>query len=125
MNQLSAQVQDTIAKLRDCHAMCHGMAMTHCLEEGGPHVRPQHFRLMLDCAQLCATTADFLERKSQFHTGLCGLCADVNETCAEDCEQLDGMDDCVTACRAAAQACRVAARLDHAELLRTASRHAP
>ena len=85
------------------------MAMTHCLDEGGQHVAPQHFRLMIDCAAMCATTADFIMHKSQFHRQLCGLCAEVCNACAQDCMKLDGMEECVEACRKCAQACRAMA----------------
>lgn len=125
MNQLSQQTQAAIEALQHCHATCHSMAMTHCLEMGGEHARPQHLRLMLDCADICAATAGFLLRKSQFHTQIVTLCADVCETCAADCEAIGGMEESAAACRACADACRIAARLDHAELLAMASRLPP
>lgn len=125
MSAYSGQVEDCIRHLLDCHRMCLGTAMTHCLEMGGDHTRPQHLRLMLDCAAICQATADALMRKSQFHTQLCGLCADICETCARDCEVLGGMEDCVTQCRKCAEACRTAARLDHAEILKLASQSPP
>jgi hypothetical protein len=96
---------DCIDACLDCHKTCLGLAMTHCLEEGGEHVRPQHFKLMIDCAAICATAADFMLHKSQFHKQLCRLCAEVCETCATDCAKLDGMEACVAACRKCAQAC--------------------
>jgi hypothetical protein len=79
--------------------------MTHCLETGGEHLAPQHFRLMIDCAAICATAADFMLHKSQFHRQVCGLCAQVCRECATDCEKLDGMEECVRACNACAEAC--------------------
>src|SRR5438445_13299076 len=99
MNQLSRQIRETIEALQHCHAICASMAMTHCLETGGEHARPQHLRLMLDCAGLCALTADALGRKSQFHNRLAPLCAEVCETCEQDFAALGGMEDCVEACR--------------------------
>jgi len=125
MNQLGRQVRETIEALQHCHAICSSMAMTHCLEMGGEHARPQHLRLMLDCAGLCAFTADALGRKSQFHNSFAALCADVCETCAKDCAALDGMEDCVQACRDCARLCTQVARLDHAEILEMASRLPP
>jgi hypothetical protein len=125
MNHLSRQTADAIAALQHCHAMCSSMAMTHCLEMGGEHARPQHLRLMLDCAAFCAFTADALGRKSQFHTRFAALCAEVCETCEKDCQAVGDMDDCVQACRACAAACRQIARAEHREVLETASRTAP
>lgn len=88
------------------HGVSLAMAMNHCLETGGEHVEPKHFRLMNDCAQACATAADFMLRSSEFHAAMCGLCADVCDTCADSCATLDGMESCVEACRACAASCR-------------------
>lgn len=84
--------------------------MTHCLEAGGDHTAPQHFRLMVDCAAICATTADFMLHKSQFQHQLCALCAEACIACAEDCARVGGMEACVAACRACAEHCAAMAR---------------
>lgn len=110
MHAYSDEVQVCIDNCLKCHAVCLGMAATHCLETGGEHVRPQHFRLMLDCADMCVTTADFMLRKSQFHRETCGLCARICRACAEDCRSLDGMEACVEACEACAASCEAMAR---------------
>jgi hypothetical protein len=125
MNQLSQQVREAVAALQRCHAICLSMAMTHCLEMGGEHARPQHLRLMLDCAGMCAFTADALGRKSQFHTRFAALCAEVCQTCAEDCAALGEMEDCVEACRDCARLCREISRPEHAETLGMASQRSP
>jgi hypothetical protein len=128
MNQLSHQIRDAIEALQHCHVTCHTMAMTHCLEMGGAHARPQHLRLMLDCAAFCAFTADALGRKSQFHSRFAALCADVCETCGEDCAANGNMGACVTACRDCARLCRDIAKTDgaqQAEIRDMASRLAP
>ena len=109
MHAFSQQEKDCVEAALNCHKTCLGMAMTHCLDEGGEHVAPQHFRLMIDCAAICATTADFIMHKSQFHRHLCALCAEVCNACAADCMKLDGMEECVEACRRCAQACRAMA----------------
>jgi hypothetical protein len=86
------------------------MAMTHCLDEGGPHVEPNHFRLMMACAEICRTSAHFMLLNSPHHKHICAECAEICEECAKDCEQLDGMEECVTACRRCAESCRQMAR---------------
>lgn len=125
MKHLSQQTAQAIAALQDCHAMCSSMAMTHCLELSGEHGRPQHLRLMLDCAAICAFTADTLGRKSQFHNRFAALCAEVCETCEKECEALGNMDDCAQACHACAVLCRQIARTEHQGVLEAASRTAP
>jgi hypothetical protein len=67
---------------------------------------------MLDCAAICAFTADALGRKSQFHSRFAALCADVCETCAEDCAAIGDMEDSVTACRDCARICRDIAKAE-------------
>ena len=106
MNAFSRQTQEAIAALHNCHIACLSMASVHCLEMGGDHARPQHLRLMMDCAEFCAFTADALSRKSQFHIPFALLCADVCQTCADDCAYLSDMEVCAAACRRAVAACQ-------------------
>src|SRR3569623_1284761 len=112
MTPYSPQLQDTLHKLSQCHDLCLSMAMTYCLERGGDHARPQHIRLMMDCETICALAHDAILRKSQFHTGILTLCADICETCGQACAALGQMEACVAACQACTDACRQAARLD-------------
>ncbi|HEY3777504.1 MAG TPA: four-helix bundle copper-binding protein [Rhizomicrobium sp.] len=124
-DRFSAQVRASMDALARCHVTCLSMAMTHCFELGGEHTRPQHIRLMLDCAAVCALASDMLARKSQFHNRICALAAEICEVCAEDCERLGQMETCVRACREAAALSRETARLDHAEILAMASQLPP
>jgi len=82
------------------------MASNHCLEAGGDHVKPDHFRLMLACAETCQSAANMMLLGSQHHKAMCRVCADVCEACAQSCEQLADMRDCVDACRRCAESCR-------------------
>jgi hypothetical protein len=120
-DRFSQQVHACMDAIARCHTTCLSMVMTHCFELGGEHTRPQHIRLMLDCATICSATADLLAHKSQFHNRVCALCADVCDVCAADCERLGQMEDCVTTCRHCAACCRETAKLEHAEVLRMAS----
>jgi len=89
----------------DCYRTCIETAMAHCLEAGGEHVEPAHFRLMVNCADICRTTADFMLSESEFRTRLCALCADVCEACAESCRDIGDMDECMLACELCASSC--------------------
>jgi hypothetical protein len=124
-DRFSAQVRECMRALADCHTTCLSTAMTHCLEMGGEHTRPQHLRLMMDCAAICSAAEDLLAHKSQFHTQVCALAADICEVCGEDCERVGEMEACVQACRRTAVLCREVARLDHAAILAIASMVAP
>jgi hypothetical protein len=106
MNQMSEGMQKCIDACLDCYKACLGSAMHHCLEAGGEHTRPAHFRLLMACAEICQTAARFMLIVSEHHRHVCRECAEICEQCASDCERLDGMDDCVAACRRCAESCR-------------------
>jgi hypothetical protein len=91
-----------------CYETCLQMAMNHCLEKGGKHVEPTHFRLITSCAEICRTTADFLISKSPAHAPVCAACAEVCDACAESCDDLN-MDECARICRSCAESCRATA----------------
>lgn len=86
-----------------CYSTCLGMAMTHCLETGGKHVDPAHFRLMVACAEICRTSAHFMLLNSPHHKHVCRECAEICAECAKDCERLGGMENCVEARRRCAE----------------------
>jgi hypothetical protein len=91
------------------------MTVLHCLSRGGDHAAPDHVRLLLDCADLCATSARLLLRGSPYHARTCAACAVVCEACADDCERLAAddvaMHDCAEACRRCADSCREMGRM--------------
>jgi hypothetical protein len=81
---------------------------------GGRHAESAHIRLMLDCAEICQTSANFMLRGSELHSRTCGVCAEVCERCARDCEQLGDdahMRACAEACRRCADSCKHMAAL--------------
>jgi hypothetical protein len=92
-------MQQCIEECLNCHRMCLGEAMTHCLEAGGQHMEPEHFRLMLNCAEMCQTSANFMLSGSPLHKKTCGLCAEVCLACAQSCEKIEGMEECAQTCR--------------------------
>ena len=106
MHQMSPEMQSCINECLRCYQSCFGMAMTHCLEQGGKHVEPSHFRLMIACAEICKTSANFMLMNSPHHKHTCRECAEICEECARSCEQAGDMQDCVEACRRCAESCR-------------------
>jgi hypothetical protein len=97
-----------IASCQECHALCLESSI-HCLTMGGEHASAAHQRLLQDCAQACATSADFMLRGSAHHTSYCAACADVCTACATECESMADGDDlmkrCAAACRKCAESC--------------------
>lgn len=102
----SGHLQNCIESCQHCHDTCLQSAMTHCLQEGGPHVEAKHFRLMLNCADICQAAANFMLGESHYHAAICGVCADICDACANSCETVGDMGDCVDACRSCAEQCR-------------------
>lgn len=106
--QMNDDMQRCIRLCRDCHARCIEL-LDHCVTLGGRHVAPAHIRLLMDCAQLCTVTADFMARASALHDRTCTLCAEACRRCAESCAQLAGSDQllkqCAELCRHCAESC--------------------
>src|SRR6266568_7673431 len=56
-------VQRAIDDCKECHVIC-VQTIQYSVQQGGPHVAPDHLRLLEDCAQLCQTSEDFMLRGS-------------------------------------------------------------
>lgn len=107
-SQTTREMEDCIEACTECHSVCLA-TVRHCLERGGEHAEPRHITLLLDCAEICATSANFMLRASEHHGRTCGTCAELCRACAEDCERL-GRDDevmqrCAEICRRCAESC--------------------
>jgi hypothetical protein len=61
---MSKELQRRVDECLRCYEMCFGMAMTHCLEQGGEHVKPSHFRAMIVCADMCREAAQMMLAKA-------------------------------------------------------------
>lgn len=106
---LSPDMQRCVEMCLNCHRACLA-TVQHCLQMGGKHASPEHIRTLLDCAEACQTSANFMLRGSALHARTCGVCAEACARCAESCERL-GEDDaqmkaCADACRQCEESCR-------------------
>jgi hypothetical protein len=102
------EMQECIDNCTKCHAIC-VETITHCLGMGGRHAEPEHIGLLRDCAQICATSADFMLRGSSHHSRTCAVCAEICARSAESCAALgndEAMQRCAEACRRCAESCR-------------------
>lgn len=106
MKHISSEMQSCIDQCLRCYQTCTSTAMGHCLEVGGEHVAPPHFKLMMACAEICRTSAHFMLIGSPHHKHVCRECAEICEECGKDCERLGDMQECVKACRSCAESCR-------------------
>ena len=109
----SAMMDDCVAECEKANRACLE-ASRYCLERSGAHVASAHLRLLLDCAEICQTSANFMLRGSAVHATVCGTCAEICERCAESCETFSGdskMAACADTCRKCAKSCREMAKM--------------
>lgn len=106
MHDMDQRMRACIDACTECHQICLQTAMTHCLAMGGKHVEANHFRLMMGCAEICQTSANFMLSGSRMHGAICAACAEICEACARSCEEVGDMDACSSACRHCAESCR-------------------
>ena len=104
--KLMGPMQEAIQACLDCHSMCLRMAMTYCAAQGGKHVAAAHLQLMINCAEICQTCANFMLSDSPLHKTVAAACAEVCEACAKSCEQVGGMQSCIDECRKCEKSCK-------------------
>ena len=105
---ISPELHECIERCSDCHDVCIETA-TYCLQQGGKHADAGHIRALLDCAQICDTSRDFMLRGSRLHHDTCRVCADACDRCAKSCDQMaddEQMRRCAEECRRCAESCR-------------------
>src|ERR1700761_8108690 len=107
MTHMNDEMRQCIDDCTTCHQVCLA-TLQHCLHMGGKHADPDHVRLMADCVQICATSADFMLRGSSMHHHTCGACAEICDACSIDCDRMADdpeMRKCAETCRRCAQSC--------------------
>jgi hypothetical protein len=102
------QLQQCIKECLNTHSACLAM-VTYCLQKGGAHAEQSHIRLLLDCAEICQISENFMLRVSPFHKRTCGICAEICMQCAQDCARFGDdaqMQACADTCRRCAESCQ-------------------
>jgi len=107
--QMTTEMRQCIQNCTECHAIC-VETVTHCVQLGGAHAEAGHIGALLDCAQLCAISSEFMLRQSPLHRHTCGACAEACVQCAQSCERVGGGDEimrrCADVCRRCEESCR-------------------
>jgi hypothetical protein len=102
---VSDEMRECINNCTECHQIC-VETVKYCLDR---HAEPGHIGLLLDCAEICQTSANFTVRQSPFHSYTCAACAEVCERCAASCDEMGDdaqMRACADMCRKCAESCR-------------------
>ena len=106
-HEMTREMQECIDNCTRCHAIC--LETAHrCLHLGGKHAEAHHITLLLDCAEICQTSANFMTRGSDQHGITCGACAEICRRCEEACRSMgndDMMRKCADACARCASSC--------------------
>jgi len=97
------EMQQCIQNCRDCHRICM-LTLTHCFAQGGEMGDATHIRLLMDCAEMCQTSANFMLRASDLHAYTCAVCAQVCEQCRAACERFSDSQQ-MRLCADASQRC--------------------
>jgi hypothetical protein len=107
----SDEVQQCLRDCIDSYRFC-TETVHRCLSMGGNHAEADHINLLLDCARICNTNADFMLRNSTYYPQTCGITADICDECADNCDRFDDdfMKECASVCRRCAESCREMAR---------------
>lgn len=107
----SDEVRECLRDSLDCYQTCTETTI-RCLTMGGKHAEYEHLNLLMDCARICNTNADFMLRNSTYYPQTCGITADICDECADTCDRFDDdfMKECASVCRRCAESCREMAR---------------
>ncbi len=109
--EASDEVRECLKDSIDCYQTCSETTIK-CLSMGGKHAKYSHLNLLLDCAKICSTNADFMLRNSNYYPQTCGITADICDECADSCDRFDDdfMKECAGVCRRCAESCREVAK---------------
>lgn len=94
-----------------CGVECNTCASA-CLNEPDVTMMARCIELDRECALICFTAAQLMSMDGEFSHALCQLCADICETCAEECDKHDAdhCKRCARVCRLCAEECRKMAK---------------
>jgi hypothetical protein len=105
---ISPHMRECIENCKNCGAICLE-TMSHCLAMGGKHAEARHISVLVQCVEICRTSAGFMLLGSDAHPRVCGVCAEICRACADSCEKLAGEDNlmrqCAEMCRRCAESC--------------------
>ena len=109
MQTINKNLQECIDKCIKCYEVCR-QTIGMCLQKGEKHSSFEHINLLLNCADICQTSANFMLSNSSLHNNICKVCAIVCTKCAEDCESIEEDDKemkyCAEVCHECAESCK-------------------
>jgi hypothetical protein len=97
---MSVEMRRCSGECITCAGIC-TETIAYLLDSGIQQANARLMRLLLDCADICRTSAGFMLRGSELHQRTCAVCAEVCTAGAQACNEYP--DD--TTLRACAEAC--------------------
>jgi hypothetical protein len=103
----SEEMRRCIENCVECYKICMEATM-YSAQKGGDYVKPKHLRLLMECANICNTSANFMLLGSEHHEKTCEVCAEVCRQCAEECNEIDDamLKNCAEICLRCAESCQ-------------------
>lgn len=101
------ELQECIEECLNCYAGC-TITAQHCLASGGKLAEVNLVGVLLDCAELCNVSANFMLRGSPYHAITCAACAEICRECAEGCRTVEDDEQlahCAEMCDQCAESC--------------------
>ena len=101
-------MEQSIENCTNCHRVCLETAARHFAGQSAPKLDGPMVRLLLDCADICRTSADFMIRGSDLHQHTCRAGAAICARCADECDRMGAdpyMAACAEICRRCAASC--------------------
>ena len=89
MQHVSPDMKSCIEACLACYSECLSTATGHCLQLGGKHVEPAHFKLMMACVEICRTSAHFMLIGTEHHKHTCRECAEICRQNAITCGSIE------------------------------------
>lgn len=112
--QAHDDMQECIEECLNCHAVC-TMTLQHCIASGGDITEVNLVGLLLDCAELCQTSANYMLRGSPYHVITCAAAAELCRACEEACRAVSNdeqLTHCADVCAACADVCDRMAQME-------------
>lgn len=115
MMQMPDPPPTMLVEMRECAENCHEChdaclsVLGFCLNRGGEFASSAHIGTLLDCADICRVSEDFLHRGTARHELACAVCAEICAQCATVCARYPEEKElarCAEACRRCADSCR-------------------
>ena len=102
---ITSSLKQCIQTCLECHRLCQQFAERYCVTSNGLLSEPSHIRQLRFCAGVCQTTVQTMISRADVNYLTCHLCAQSCCRCADACQPIEGMEDCVQACLVCAESC--------------------